>query len=384
MKSDVFFYDQTNFHTLVWPDSEDGRYGRAYLEPLMRDGARPFIANVHTKLEVAVIDDLILPLTVNEGEYDNAYVVSPYTHYVAYAKQELMLLKSPLLEKGLSVLLDVLGYGMKKSHFNRVVHINNWLLSTNLFPRLRGEQLLSVLEAVKDRFPKHAVVIRSLCPSLHGELLDHMRAGGCKLVPSRQVYFYHANDPGFGNAKSRWLLKRDFELIDKNGYTFVSANEMTDADIPRIVELYKLLYLDKYSMHNPQFNEAYIALAKKTGILNVYGLRKNGRLDAVMGYFCRNGVMTTPLFGYDTTLPQSLGLYRMLSACLISQARENGHLLHESAGAAQFKRNRGAIADFEYSAVYDGHLPLGRRWAWSLLEGLLNKVGVPLMQKLKL
>lgn len=382
MKSNVVFYDGTNLHDLVWPDTEDGRYGRAYLEPLMREGAEPFIANVQTTLQIAVIDDLILPLTINEGEYDNAYVVSPYTHYVAYAKQELMLLKSPLLEKGLSVLLDALGYGMKKSHFNRVVHINNWLLSTNLFPRLNGEQLLAVLEAVKGRFPNHAIVIRSLSASLHEELMDSLRTGGCKLVPSRQIYLYRANDPGFGNAKARWLLKRDYELIAKHGYDFVSAAEMTEDDIPRIAELYKLLYLDKYSLHNPQFSKAYIALAKEAGILKLYGLRKNGRLDAVMGYFCRNG--TTPLFGYDTTLPQSVGLYRMLSACLIRQSRENGHLLHESAGAAQFKRNRGAIPDFEYSAVYDRHLPLGRRWVWSLLEGLLNKAGVPLMRKLKL
>ncbi|MOA00134.1 hypothetical protein D3C78_1194820 [compost metagenome] len=148
--------------------------------------------------------------------------------------------------------------------------------------------------------------------------------------------------------------------------------------------MYKLLYLDKYSYDNPQFDEAFISLAKQTGILTLYGLRKAGRLDAVMGYFSRNGVMTTPLFGYDTTLPQSIGLYRMLSACLIRQSRENGHLLHESAGAAQFKRNRGAAADFEYSAVYDSHLPLRRRWCWSFLDRLLNGAGVPLMRKMKL
>jgi len=384
LTSEVVFYDQTNLHELVWPDTPDGRYGRAYLEPLIREGVASYITNVQTVLQVAAIGDFILPLTINEGEYGNAYVVSPYTHYVSYAKQELLLLKSPFLEKGLSVLLDGLGYGMKKSYFNRVVHINNWLLSTNLFPDVKGEQLLAVLEAVQKRYPKHAIVIRSLCTSLHEELMESLRARGCKLVPSRQIYMYHANEPGFGNAKARWLLKRDYELMAKQGYDFVSAAEMAEADIPRIAELYKLLYLDKYSLHNPQFSEGYIALAKEAGILQLYGLRRNGRLDAVMGYFCRNGVMTTPLFGYDTTLPQSVGLYRMLSACLIRQSRENGHLLHESAGAAQFKRNRGAIPDFEYSAVYDRHLPLGRRWVWSLLEGLLNKVGVPLMRKLKL
>ncbi|MDF2935591.1 MAG: family N-acetyltransferase, partial [Paenibacillaceae bacterium] len=291
---------------------------------------------------------------------------------------------SPLLEKSLSILLDGLGGLMKRSQINRVVHINNWLLSTNLFPDMSGAQAVAVVRAVREQYPSHALVIRSLSPALHGDILGALQAEGCKLVPSRQIYLYRAGDPEFGNAKSRWLLKRDTGLLAKTGYTFVSGGDITEADIPRIAELYKLLYLDKYSYDNPQFTEAFLALAKRTGALTIHGLRKDGRLDAVMGYFCRNGMMTTPLFGYDTGLPQSLGLYRMLSACLLRQAREHGVLLHESAGAAEFKRNRGAVADFEYSAVIDSHLPMGRRWCWTLLERLLNGVGVPLMKKLKL
>ena len=384
MNNEVILYDRASLHELEWPDTEDGRYARAYLEPLILQGTDRYIRNVETTLLIARIGGLLLPLTVNEGEYDNAYVCSPYTHYVRYAKQELTLLNSPLLEKSLSVMLDVFGYWMKKSQLNRVVHINNWLLSTNLFPQLSGEQAAAVMNKVREHFPNHAIVVRSLCPSLHSEMIAALHSEGCKLVPSRQVYLYRANDPSFGNAKARWLLKRDYELLAKNGYTFVPAEDIADKDLPRIAELYKMLYLDKYSYDNPQFDEAFLSLAKQTGILTLYGLRKDGRLDAVLGFFSRNGVMTTPLFGYDTTLPQSVGLYRMLSACLIRQSREKGYLLHESAGAAQFKRNRGAEADFEYSAVYDRHLPLGRRWCWSSLDVLLNRVGVPLMRKLKL
>jgi hypothetical protein len=384
LTSRVSLYSREELHQVVWPDTEDGRYARNYLEPLMVQGTSGFIPNAETELLLARLDDLVLPVTVNHTEYGNSYVCSPYTHYVRYAKQELSLLQSPLLEKGLTLLLDGLGGLMKRSHINRVVHINNWLLSTNLFPHMSGEQAVTVLRAVREKYPEHTVIMRSLSPALHGELLEALRTEGCKLVPSRQIYLFQAGDPEFGNAKARWLLKRDGELIAKSGYAFVSGEDITAADYPRIAELYKLLYLDKYSYDNPQFTEAFIAMAHLTGALTLHGLRKDGRLDAVMGYFCRDGVMTTPLFGYDTGLPQSLGLYRMLSACLIRQAREAGVLLHESAGAAQFKRNRGAVADFEYSAVFDRHLPLGRRWCWTLLAQLLNRIGVPLMRKLKL
>ncbi|OMF06796.1 GNAT family N-acetyltransferase [Paenibacillus amylolyticus] len=367
-----------------WPDTEDGRYARVYLEPMMLDGTQSFMSNVETTLLLARIDDLVIPLTVNDTEYDNAYVCSPYTHYVSYAKQELTMLQKPVLEKGLSVLLSLIGWGMKQSQINKVVHVNNWLLSTNLYPAMSGEQAECLLTAVQERYPEHVIVFRSLCPGLHPDLTVRLTEVGCRLIPSRQIYLYHAHDPNFGNSKSRWLLKRDYELLGKHGYEFVSELDMTDADIPRIVELYKLLYLEKYSYHNPQFTERFIAAALASGTLRLYGLRKEGCLDAVMGYFCRNGIMTTPLFGYDTAVPQSVGLYRMLSACLIGQARENGHLLHESAGAAQFKRNRGAVADFEYSAVYERHLSWGRRWCWLLLDRLLNRIGVPLMRRMKL
>lgn len=382
--SRVRFYDRNSFEDMDWPNTGDGRYARAYLEPLMLQGTRGFMINVSTNLLIARIDDLVLPLTVNEAEYENSYVCSPYTHYVRYAKQELILLQKPLLEKGLSALLSVVGWGMRHSQINKVVHVNNWLFSTNLYPAMSGEQAVCLLAAVRERYPEHAVVFRSLCPGLHSDLTEELKQAGCQLIPSRQIYLYQPNDPNFGNAKSRWLLKRDYELLAKHGYEFVSEANLTEEDIPRIAELYKLLYLEKYSYDNPQFSEQFIATAKASGALALYGLRKEGRIDAVMGYFCRNGVMTTPLFGYDTALPQSIGLYRMLSACLIRQARENGHLLHESAGAAQFKRNRGAVPNFEYSAVYERHLPMSRRWCWLLLERLLNRVGVPLMRRMKL
>lgn len=382
----VQFYDCDSVQEMVWPDTEDARYARAYLEPMMIQGTTEFMTNVDTTLLLARIDELVLPVTVNEEEYDNAYVCSPYTHYVRYAKQELTLLQKPMLEKGLSILLSFIGWGMKKSRINKVVHVNNWLLSTNLYPAMTGEQAVQLLEAVKERYPGHTVIFRSLSAGLHSELLKKLQEEGCRSIPSRQIYLYQANDPNFGSAKSRWLLKRDRALLDKHGYELVSGAALTEADIPRIVELYRMLYLEKYSYDNPQFNEHFIAAARANGALNLYGLRRQGqeRLDAVMGYFCRNGMMTTPLFGYDTGIPQSVGLYRMLSACLIAQARVHGMLLHESAGAAQFKRNRGAVADFEYAAVYDQHLPMRRRWCWALLDRLLNRIGVPLMQRMKL
>ncbi|MDQ0718753.1 hypothetical protein QF049_000014 [Paenibacillus sp. W4I10] len=252
----VRLYDQHSFEGMDWPDTEDGRYARAYLEPMMLDGTQSFMSNVETTLLLARIDDLVIPLTVNDTEYDNAYVCSPYTHYVSYAKEELSMLQRPVLEKGLSVLLSLIGWGMKQSQINKVVHVNNWLLSTNLYPAMSGEQVECLLTVVQERYPEHVIVFRSLCPGLHPDLTARLTEAGCRLIPSRQIYLYQAHDPNFGNSKSRWLLKRDYELLAKHDYEFVSESDMTDADIPRIVELYKLLYLEKILLSQSAIHRA--------------------------------------------------------------------------------------------------------------------------------
>ena len=50
-----------------------------------------------------------------------------------------------------------------------------------------------------------------------------------------------------------------------------------------------------------------------------------------------------------------------------------------SAGAAGFKRNRGARAVIEYSAWFTDHLAWPRRLVIAGLENLLQRVAVPIM-----
>ncbi|WP_340022954.1 GNAT family N-acetyltransferase [Paenibacillus sp. FSL K6-1096] len=381
MSSRVVQYDRDSLARLEWPDTAYGRYAREYLTPLLERGAQPFIANVSTKIKVLTVDGLPVPITINDTEYDNSYVCSPYTHYVSYAREELALLNNRLLEGGLSLLLKGMGWLLRRARFNKVIQINNWLLSTNLYPALSGEQLTAILEFLRREYPGYTLICRSLSRETSGKLIDSLINYRCKLVPSRQIYLLYPDSSG---SKARWLLKRDMGLIAKQDYTEVSPDEITLEDIPRIVELYKLLYIDKYSAHNPQFTEAFIALALERRTLQVYGLRKEGRLDAVLGFYEREGAMTAPLFGYDTGLPQSVGLYRMLSAVLIRLAGSGGLLLHESSGVGQFKRNRGAAGATEFSSVYDRGTSLLNRCGWSFLELLLRRIGMPLIQKLKL
>ena len=118
--------------------------------------------------------------------------------------------------------------------------------------------------------------------------------------------------------------------------------------------------------------------------MNFKLLSKDNKINAVLGYYKRNHVMTTPIFGYDTTLPKDEGLYRMLSAQLVLESEQNGCTINMSSGASKFKIYRGAISSIEYSALYCSHLPFYRKLGYRLLFFVINKIAIPMIKSQKL
>jgi hypothetical protein len=79
------------------------------------------------------------------------------------------------------------------------------------------------------------------------------------------------------------------------------------------------------------------------------------------------------MLGYDTALPQEMGLYRLLMALLLKTAKERSLMLHLSSGAGAFKRSRGGKATLEYTAIYSEHLSPSKRMFVKKLSKLLNR-----------
>ncbi|MFF2155335.1 GNAT family N-acetyltransferase [Paenibacillus chitinolyticus] len=353
-----------------------------YTEPLICKGAGAYIRNVRTKVELVRAGEQLLPVTVNDTEYDNSYVCSPYSTYVSYALEELVLFKSELLKGALRGVIGILSPLLKSARINRNVHVNNWLLSTNLYEELPKEDVRVLTAGLLERFPSHAVIFRSLNEVTNFQLMKDLTELGWILVPSRQVYFFEGREPDYMlKPNNVW----DQKLLRRSPLRIVEHEEIEPSDYPRIVELYEDLYIRKYSRLNPRFTEAYIANCHLHGLLRIRGLRdSSGMLQGVIGCFDKAGVITAPLVGYNTALPQKEGLYRMLMSLVLTRAADEGKLLHLSSGAAHFKRIRGGRPAIEYSAVYIRHLPLRRRAVWLGLSHLLNGVGVPVMRKYRL
>ena len=94
---------------------------------MLQQGTESFIPNTKTLLSFLKIDDLIIPITINEREYENSYLTSNY-YIISHLKN--------LAPRSLHPLISVLGFLLKGMGINRVVIVNNWLLSQSIYPVL--------------------------------------------------------------------------------------------------------------------------------------------------------------------------------------------------------------------------------------------------------
>lgn len=367
-----------------WTSKVDGLYIKAYFEKMFEEGSTYFFGNVRVELYLLEVDDFIFPVTVPIPYEKQSYVASPYTQYIRYTIEELRELNSPFLENVLKAVLQTIGIMLRRGKLDQVVIVNNWLLSTNLHHQLKKETLKTMADFLVKKFPNHAVMFRSLTSYFHKDMMGNLRDLQFQFIPSRSIYIFNPEEFGTLNKRHRKNIKQDIQFLQNSGYTVVEHENLSLDDLIRVRELYNLLYLEKYSYLNPQFTTEFFINAWKNRLLEFKALRKNGTIYGAVGFFYRGGTMTTPILGYDTALGKEEGLYKLCSVILTQHSLEKHMVLHRSAGAGSFKRNRGAINTIEFSAVYIKHLPQKKQWVWKFLSQLLNHIGIPILKKFEL
>lgn len=336
--------------------------------------------NLRTRVELVASGAIAMPVTINDAEPGNAWICSPRTTYADYATEETARAGPAWLAPPSRCLGAGLGHWLDHARIDRAVAVNNWLVTTNLYPRLQSVPLATVVADVRARWPTHAVWFRSLNGIDNADWIAALQDLGFTLLPSRQVYL--CKDVA-ANVARHTDLKRDMQLL--RTASLQRAGEIVDSDYDRIAELYGLLYMRKYSRCNPDYTPAFMRAWHRAGLVVFDGLRNaDGVLQCVAGVFRQGSTLTSPLFGYDTAQPQSVGLYRLLNACVFDIAIRQGMDLHLSAGAPTFKRTRGGVPAIEYSAVDARHMPRATRFAVAALATLTRRVGVPIMQRFAL
>ncbi len=351
----------------------------SYVARLAADGTRNLVTNAASLMLLLRSGAVDLPVSVDDGTLGHSYVTSPHSAYVLYARDEIALLGLGRMRLAADAVLRTLSGLLRSMRLNRAVHLDNWLLSTNLHGSWDGAGLAGMRHLLADRFPDHFLIIRSLDPWTCPALLDAVRHDGWTLLPARQVW---VTDDLAGQWLPRGQTRADAKALRRSGLHTGRADALTERDCARIADLYRQLYVGRYSAINPIFTPDFIQAAAAIGLLTFLVARDGqGQIMAFSALRSAGGVGTVPLMGYDMTRPQGEGLYRIASYMAAETAMRAGLRFHGSAGAGEFKRSRGAHGVIEYMAVDARHLSAPRRAGLALLAAGLNAFMKPMLER---
>jgi hypothetical protein len=376
-------YSKEDWHLIPWPQTDDGRCMRSFFESMLEKGATTFISNVKSTIFILQCDDLFIPITMNDKEYDNSYVCSMYS-FVSYAQAEMKRHRKHVLRAFTYPFLSLLKLWFRLSAVNKLVAVNNFFLSTNLYGTLLPHEIDRICTFLQHRFPNHAIVFRSLNMYTEENLILTLKKLGYTFVTTRSVYFFDPYRYSTLPAKKRWIIQKDKKLCNNPKIQIIQHKDFCLRDAPDIKRLYDLLYLKKYSSYNPAFTTRFFEQAIQHKMCTLTGIKYEGQLVGVIGFFTMRGIMATPIVGYDTNAPEQLGLYRLLTVCALEESLSKGTLFHMSAGAGHFKRQRGAFQELETMGVMCSHLHFHRRFLWKVLGAFFNTIGAKILVKNKL
>jgi hypothetical protein len=338
-------------------------------------GPSQLIDNVKTELRtVSVGEDSSLEqvlITVNDSEFENSHVCSVYSLYVRFGAEKLESVLGKWLALPVAALNRMAGIFFRTFRMDRVVCIDNWLFATPLHPRALAAAIPGITRQLSMELPSHALFLKGVDSFRGPGLSDSLVKSGYLEIPTREVYYI---DPARRTEiESRNHYRADLRKLRASPYNIRKAR--LGDDVERLLSLYRQLYLDKHTLNNPQFNERFFSLCLSGQLLNleIFEHRENGSIDAMLGFYEKDGVRTYPVLGYATELPKAAALYRMMNAHMIESAFRDGVVLNQSSGAGRFKTNRGAVPVLESNFVYVRHLPFYRRLAWHGFSVMMRK-----------
>jgi hypothetical protein len=340
------------------------------LRTLLARPSTDFVDNVRTKISVLNFENDAWALTINQKEYDNALICSPYTTYVTYPLHALNKFKKMWI-KGLILLNSSIMAGLcRLTKFNQVVQVNNNLNSLIRHPAVFSDRLPGLTVKLIRRYPTHAINVFRVNEALDSALLSALKNAGYLVFPDRIAHVFFPEKEYIRRSHT----KRDLSLLKKTNYTILLHDELTPEDADRFAQLYRQLFIDKHSKHNPVYTAAYFREAVQNHWHDYTAFRNSdGRIDGFISWFIKDNTMICGPLGYDSDVDRKTGVYRQLVALCLKQANENQIVFNMGGGSDEFKLNRGSVETMEYTAVYCRHLSFYRQIPWKMMHWACNK-----------
>jgi hypothetical protein len=344
----------------------------ALWRPLVEHGSQWCASNVRATAQWLEVRGARWRIAVTQPVSHNSYVVSATGQYLYYAREEIRRLPSSLSRSTARAALLPMAPILRR--IDPVVMLDALPLSTVLHQTRSREQWEHALQATRNAYPGVPILVRSLDHVVSRDTLALLTDVGCCKLPSRLVFHQDPRRNDFWRVRN---VRNDVALAHHQP---LQARTLVVDDSARIAELYWQLYGEKHSQLNPQYSPEWLAHGIRAGVLRGEGLMHDGRLVAAYLSYSVESVMTNPVFGYDTALPQQLGLYRRLSLLTMQAAKRDNVRLHASSGAPGFKASRGGVATMEYHAVDLTQVRGAQRAAWAVLLRVANAIAPAILR----
>ena len=356
---------------------------REWGEMVRQHGWANLADNLDCESGLLALGDKQVPYTKNRMTKETlCYTISTVTHNYHYLKEEMDIVGLRFSKLMLMPPVWLFGLCLRFAKVDQAFAINNFGLSTNLFPKgLSADEWKEAVGRVQKANPKHAILVRSVNRGLNSGDYDALTECGFKPMFARNVLLFPFKPiETYPRVKRRQIL-RDEHLGRKLGFTWLSGVKLDEEQAARVADLYNRLYLGKYSKNNPRFTPLFHAQCASRSILHYQLLLDGDRIIGVLGMKVVDGVATMPVLGYDFDHPQAHVLYRILTAKIARTCSDNNFQRHASSGANKFKKLRGGVTNEEFTMVKTSHLSWWRRLNWGLIRFIAQKIGRPLTHK---
>lgn len=341
------------------------------MDVLLKHKSTDLVSNAKTTITPFFIHDTVWPLTINDAEYCNSLICSPYTTYVTYGLHELKRLPKLWIKAAVLCNFAIMSCLCRLTKINKIVLVNNNLNSLLKHPDIFAEKLSEITERLTSDYPKHTITFFRVNDILDEKFKMALTKEGYLLFPDRASHLFFLHKA----VMQRRDTKRDLMLLNQSAFTLVPHEVLLPQDGERLAQLYHQLFVEKHSTCNPIYTADYFRLALKHRWHVYTALRnKEGRIDGFVSWFVVGDIMISGPMGYDQSVDAKLGLYRQLVVICLKHASEHRYIFNMGGGSDAFKKNRGSTPVLEYTAVYCKHLPLYRRIPWRIYQWLFNKM----------
>lgn len=299
----------------------------------------------------------------------STWIFSLKVQYVKYCMYEINKnVDLNYLKKKLKfVLLFIVNTVAKLATVDECIYINHNLCSTTIW----CDSPVDIFNTEKNFWGNIPIVFRSLTKK---QVIDFEAAKikNFVILYFREAMFLDCNSAIY-SKKHQKNIDKDFSLINKNGYTIINKDFLERDDYSRLVELYNMLYIDKYVTMNPLYTTLFFENILTDDSYNIICLKKDNLIDAFGLIEIKNNSMQMPCIGYDTSLEMQGSLYRQITSAVIKFSLKNKINFYMSDGCFEFKKSRGGVPYSEYIGVYIGNVSYFKKIYWKIFAILINK-----------